>query len=419
MASHHLQHTKSRLCPFRHMACARQLRQPARATTPASEQADRALLAAFGQPTPSEVVELIDKNNDGSISRDELKKFFTMCGIPGVEESPKVFADLMQEVSGDASADSLPNEKLAQWLDGKGFLEKVSEERGMIWWHGLRQEKEQSSLTGRILWPFRKIRGYYRRARVKVDPGYRSKLIDKNAKKGFEEALAAAEKRAQEVEQRARAKIVPERATEFEIIAQMPDWPEMRVKISYEDTLDDVFVRYIDALKKGEGYASPYRPTVSADELYAGIRQPDWLVVQQGDATDKRGFAVKNFDLLVSELELTSADALHFMPRSKDSLEIFFERYHRREAIATAPQPSQAKKAWDSWKEDHMDQYEALTNPNEAKGYLIGFTRKILGGFLRKSWTLDRVDELGDGQFRYVVDGTTFFRDKDGSTTSQ
>jgi len=135
--------------------------------------------------------------------------------------------------------------------------------------------------------------------------------------------------------QQALARRVPERATDFvvQVSNQMTTqlaMPQVETPISYDDTLDNVFARYMNALKKG-----PEAPMLEAP-LYAGVNQPAWLVVQRGGSMSKRGFAVQNFDLLVSDLKITAKDCIVFMSHRVKAHEVWFKMYRRKEAIKTA-----------------------------------------------------------------------------------
>jgi len=319
-----------------------------------------------------------------------------------------------ESVTGDAVATSISVDTFAHWLEnyreGRQFLQECAR-----CWTQVKSAKEQDSLIARLCFVICALRrlalGWYRRLRIKLCPSFRLQLLKHLREQELEKSLQEARKRAQEVERRVRAKSLPERSTDFalKVKLQISDnlaLQETDVSISYGDSLDDVFVRYSNALKERGA---------SEDDRYNALNQPDWLVVQQGETVDKRGFAVSNFSLVVADLEITASDTLVFMCRRLGAHTIFFKRYAREDAISNAPKASRAKQAWEAWKQASPEQYAALKNPDKVRQYLTTMGQNSILGLQRRSWTLDGVQERPDGQVHFIIDGCTYRRYSDGS----
>eukprot|EP00747_Dinoflagellata_sp_TGD_P064425 gnl/TRDRNA2_/TRDRNA2_153899_c0_seq1.p1 gnl/TRDRNA2_/TRDRNA2_153899_c0~~gnl/TRDRNA2_/TRDRNA2_153899_c0_seq1.p1 ORF type:complete len:443 (+),score=72.31 gnl/TRDRNA2_/TRDRNA2_153899_c0_seq1:86-1330(+) len=384
----------------------RKLRKDARASRESQQEEQELLCSPFGRPHPGKVAELVDTNSDGQITRDELQFFGDILRMSGRNADSRQMQKLVD-------AAPLTHEKFAQWLDESDTCEQLNVQ-AMIW---LRNKKDSLSWTWRLKWPFRKVRYFYVMARLKIDPaGYQKQLRDAHHRELLKEQLKTVQERTREVEQKARARSIPERPTDFAMQVGHPEdqWPTLEVSISYEDTLDDVFARYVDRLKRLTA-----KPGESEDKLYKAENQPDWLVVQQGGERNKEGFALRNLGIPVSALEITAADTLLFMSPTTTFHNIFFKAYSRSEALKAAP-TSPAKKAWDTWMQDHVDDYKQLQNPDKVKVYFIEFARK--GEFssnLRflcrcRTMTLDSIEERSDEHVHYVVNGLTFCRDSKG-----
>jgi len=184
---------------------------------------------------------------------------------------------------------------------------------------------------------------------------------------------------------------------------------EITVDVSYDDSLEDVFARYVKRLQQNG---------VGEEVLFKGEYQPNWAIVQQGESSDKRGFAVKNFlDISVLQLDLTTMDTLLFMTRQRKEHEIFFKKYHRADALETAPAPSGAQQAWSTWRSANEDSYKKLKQPLKAAACLTTMARKMIRG---KSWKLEDVEEVDadEDHYHYVIDDSVYCRDVDGSSLS-
>eukprot|EP00747_Dinoflagellata_sp_TGD_P137489 gnl/TRDRNA2_/TRDRNA2_175694_c0_seq6.p1 gnl/TRDRNA2_/TRDRNA2_175694_c0~~gnl/TRDRNA2_/TRDRNA2_175694_c0_seq6.p1 ORF type:complete len:243 (-),score=52.73 gnl/TRDRNA2_/TRDRNA2_175694_c0_seq6:33-761(-) len=241
----------------------------------------------------------------------------------------------MEEVAGDASLSCVPREKIVQ------FLEEVEEGREVDLDRLLAQLKfwkKNSSWSG---WASSTARSWYRSLRLKL-PGsysYSYRLCVQLQEEMETEQKERAQKKAQKAAQQALARRVPERSTDFAVqvlnqLTSQLSMLEVETPISNDDTLNDVFSRYVDALKKGPGAEMPDA------QLYAGVNQPSWLVVQRGGRLSKEGFAVQNFDLLVSDLEITAKDRIVFMSHRLKEDKVFFRTYSRKEAIKIASEMS-------------------------------------------------------------------------------
>eukprot|EP00747_Dinoflagellata_sp_TGD_P137484 gnl/TRDRNA2_/TRDRNA2_175694_c0_seq1.p1 gnl/TRDRNA2_/TRDRNA2_175694_c0~~gnl/TRDRNA2_/TRDRNA2_175694_c0_seq1.p1 ORF type:complete len:241 (-),score=53.20 gnl/TRDRNA2_/TRDRNA2_175694_c0_seq1:48-770(-) len=235
----------------------------------------------------------------------------------------------MEEVAGDASLSCVPREKIVQFLEEAEQGRRMDLDRLL---QLLKFVKKNNSWSGRAS---SKVRSWYRRLRMKLQESYRERLYEQFEEERETEQKERAQKKAQKAVQQALARRVPERSTDFalQVFNQMTSqlsMLEVETPISSDDTLNDVFSRYVDALKKGPGAEMPDA------QLYAGVNQPSWLVVQRGGSLSKRGFAVQNFDLLISDLEITAKDRIVFMSHRMKDGEIFFRKYRRKEAIKIA-----------------------------------------------------------------------------------
>eukprot|EP00746_Dinoflagellata_sp_MGD_P084346 gnl/MRDRNA2_/MRDRNA2_33488_c0_seq1.p1 gnl/MRDRNA2_/MRDRNA2_33488_c0~~gnl/MRDRNA2_/MRDRNA2_33488_c0_seq1.p1 ORF type:complete len:298 (-),score=66.84 gnl/MRDRNA2_/MRDRNA2_33488_c0_seq1:117-1010(-) len=288
---------------------------------------DMALLEAFGQPTPAEVAEAVDKNDNGHISLAELKGFFEAVAT---EQPPhEALVKIMDNIAGEDQVASIPRTKFAEWLDGEGFeaFERVSCDPYIL--NSLIQQKQGISCSGRFS---QIVLRCSRRGRMRLcGQRARESIFQQIQQEQMELLEKRAQKRAQEVEQQARARSMPNRETDFSLLVKCQinkekSFVEATVDVSCEDTLDDVLARYMSAMKeKG----------ASESEIYNPINQPGWLVVQQGSEVSSKGFAVQNFSMQVSELKITSKDNLTFISPSLQTHEVFFKEYKRRDAMKT------------------------------------------------------------------------------------
>eukprot|EP00933_Yihiella_yeosuensis_P015881 TRINITY_DN13713_c4_g1_i1.p1 TRINITY_DN13713_c4_g1~~TRINITY_DN13713_c4_g1_i1.p1 ORF type:complete len:324 (-),score=49.48 TRINITY_DN13713_c4_g1_i1:506-1333(-) len=273
-------------------------------------------------------------DNDGYISQAEALTFLNvmMRSEGSRDDFPETAVqEFMQEMTGgDASAVSVSRDKFSEKLEDKADSFGSEVDRGFLL-KSLMEKKKRSTFGG---WVTRKAQSWYRCVRLKLDVSgsFRMRL----SKEWQHEDMERVRGKAKKVALEAMARSMPERSTDLVVkvkleLTESLSLRETEVSISHEDTLQDVFARFINVIKTVGG--------VPEAQLYAGVNQPDWLVVQQGDSTGKKGFAVQNLSLLVSELDISAADTLVFVSRRLKSHEIFFKRYKRSGALKVPPKP--------------------------------------------------------------------------------
>mmetsp|Transcript_73662 Transcript_73662/g.116659 ORF Transcript_73662/g.116659 Transcript_73662/m.116659 type:complete len:334 (-) Transcript_73662:80-1081(-) len=307
---------------------------------------------AVSPPSPQIVSGLVSGSifSRSVVSRADFFMFIWRVTARRHEDSEMI--QMMESMTGVVAPKSVTAAQLCRFLKDTGFLAV-----GRCNFEGLNEmmfarRTWRSFLGLKVSIWWRKVKAMfiprswaiqmYSAARERTHKAIKAKLKDE------EKSLR------EEVEAFAAARQPPARPTDSEVsvVFQLEDRMSMsrfELSISKEDTFDDVYSRAIvnrrheisgkvftnerDALRHleeqkqfREAYGDPMK------RLHKAEYQPDWLVVQKGAPTSKKGFVITDLSAHVSDFDIEPEDILHFISAARDSVQIFFRTYSRNEA---------------------------------------------------------------------------------------
>lgn len=271
------------------------------------------------------------------------------------EESEMI--QMMESMTGAVNPKSVTAAQLCKFLKDQGILEVGRCDCEFLNEMAFRRRTWRAILRFEVGFWWRRIRAMFM-----FRERYMRMSIAANAqiREAIEAELEEEEKAIREdVEASAAARQAPARPTdcEVQVVFQCPEsmsTSTFELSISKEDSLDDVYSRAIvnrrhevsgdkvytnerDAfrvLEEQKQFRKMYGDPVKM--LHKAENQPDWLVVQKGGSTSKKGYVISELGSHVADFDMTPADILHFVSSTMDSVEIFFRTYGR----------NQAKDAW-------------------------------------------------------------------------